>query len=83
LSQSLKDDIRRVCNSLDERVLLPAFASELRIASSGHSIQVTAPLAFLCVMLKIILCRLQVEYRCSRFVFPSDDCIILPITNTR
>jgi hypothetical protein len=55
LSQSLKDDIRRVCGSLDERVLLPAHASKLRIASLGDSIQVPALVAFVREMRKIIV----------------------------
>jgi hypothetical protein len=39
-SQSLKDDIRSVCGSLDERVLLPALAHELCITPAGNSVEV-------------------------------------------
>lgn len=81
LKQALKDDIRSVCSALDERVLLPEFAPNLRISSTSESVEVPPPAHS--NALPSLTRALQVDYRGSRFVFPRDDCALLPITNTR
>lgn len=59
---ALRDQLQKLVNELDHRVLLPAKHPQIEVVASSH--EVTA------------------QFRERRWVFPVEDCCILPIANT-
>jgi 6-pyruvoyltetrahydropterin/6-carboxytetrahydropterin synthase len=59
----LKKLLRRLCDEIDHKVLLPLENPKLQVTQSDHSV--------------------HVAYEGKpRYVFPRDDCVLLPIPNT-
>jgi 6-pyruvoyltetrahydropterin/6-carboxytetrahydropterin synthase len=59
----LKQIMKRLCDEIDHRVLLPLENPKLRIGEQGDSITVA-------------------YQERPRYVFPREDCVLLPIPNT-
>jgi 6-pyruvoyltetrahydropterin/6-carboxytetrahydropterin synthase len=57
----VKPLIRRLCDELDERILIAAKSPYLKLKSEGSSI--------------------EVEFAGKRYVFPSEDTMVLPLVN--
>lgn len=59
---ALRDELQRICDSLDHRMLLPLQHPEIRVDVQEKEIEAT--------------------YQDRRWVFPREECILLPIKQT-
>lgn len=59
---ALRDELQRICDSLDHRMLLPLLHPEIHVDVQEREI--------------------EVKYADRRWVFPKDECILLPIKQT-
>ncbi|WP_437190739.1 6-pyruvoyl trahydropterin synthase family protein [Planctomicrobium sp. SH527] len=59
---ALRDELQRVCDSLDHRMLLPLLHPEIHVDIQEREV--------------------EVKYSDRRWVFPKDECILLPIKQT-
>ncbi len=59
---TLKRTLKRLCDTLDHRMLLPTRNEQLDVASEAGEV--------------------TVRYNGKRYVFPAEDVVLLPVTNT-